>query len=205
LVKKYSLSELSPHIFSERKKKSYMSTKNLEGHIELILGPMFSGKTTELLRRLRRYEIARHKCLLIKHKSDDRYSESDVQTHDKIVRKAISCTLLSELEFDDFKNVSVIGIDEGQFFEDLPEFCDRMSSAGKIVVVSALSGTFKRELFASVKRVLPYAESWTHLKAVCMDCGREAPFTKRIVGGEQEVEIGGEDKYKAVCRQCWSK
>lgn len=181
-----------------------MSTR--DGHIELILGPMFSGKTTELLRRLRRYEIAHHKCLLIKHGADVRYSDCDVQTHDKLRREAAACIeTLSEIGDETLSKATVVGIDEGQFFDDLPEFCERMSNAGKIVVVSALSGTFERKLFASIERVLPLAEIWTQLTAVCMDCGKEAPFTKRTSGGSDVVEIGGKDKYKAVCRECWFK
>lgn len=177
-----------------------------KGHIELILGPMFSGKTTELLRRLRRYEIGRHTCLLIKHGADVRYSDCDVYTHDKIRREATSCeTRLSEISAKDLASATIIGIDEGQFFEDLPDFCESMSNAGKIVIVSALSGTFERKLFESVQRTMPYAESWTQLCAICMECGRDAAFTKRSSSCTELVQIGGKSKYKALCRQCWFK
>ena len=182
-----------------------MLAKKNAGHVEMIIGPMFSGKTTELLRIIRRYEIARQNCLLIKHGVDVRYSACDISTHDKIQREAVSCTSLLGLGEEIFEDMTVIGIDEGQFFEDLSEFCEQMSDKGRIVVVSALSGTFERKLFKSVEEMLPHVDVLTHLTAVCMDCGKDAPFTKRTSVCKSIVEIGGKDKYKAVCRHCWLK
>ncbi|XP_034362226.1 thymidine kinase, cytosolic [Arvicanthis niloticus] len=102
-------------------------------------------------------------------------------------------------------NVSVIGIDEGQFFPDIVDFCEMMANAGKTVIVAALDGTFQRKAFGSILNLVPLAESVVKLTAVCMECFREAAYTKRL-GLEKEVEvIGGADKYHSVCRLCYFK
>ncbi|XP_016359680.1 thymidine kinase, cytosolic [Sinocyclocheilus anshuiensis] len=97
----------------------------------------------------------------------------------------------------------VIGIDEGQFFPDTVEFCEEMANMGKTIVVAALDGTFQRKAFGNILNLVPLAESVVKLNAVCMQCFKEAAYTKRL-GAEQEVEvIGGADKYHAVCRECY--
>lgn len=172
------------------------------GHIEVILGPMFSGKTTELIRRIRRYTIAKKRCLQIKYKADTRYSEECASTHDKQMIAAKSCTYLKEAE-NLLENYDVIGIDEGQFFQDVVSFAEEAANKGKIVIVSALDGTFKREAFGSILDLIPIAEKVTKLNAVCMLCCQEASFTKRL-SEETAIEvIGGSDKYIAVCRSCF--
>lgn len=98
---------------------------------------------------------------------------------------------------------AVIGIDEGQFFPDIVEFCEKMANTGKTVIVAALDGTFQRKAFGSILNLVPLAESVVKLNAVCMECYREASYTKRL-GAEREVEvIGGADKYHSVCRACY--
>ncbi|KYO27386.1 thymidine kinase, cytosolic [Alligator mississippiensis] len=98
---------------------------------------------------------------------------------------------------------AVIGIDEGQFFPDIVEFCEAMANAGKTVIVAALDGTFQRKAFGSILNLVPLAESVVKLNAVCMECYQEASYTKRL-GAEREVEvIGGADKYHSVCRLCY--
>ncbi|KAK7930247.1 hypothetical protein WMY93_006642 [Mugilogobius chulae] len=97
----------------------------------------------------------------------------------------------------------VIGIDEGQFFPDTVPFAEEMANLGKIVIVAALDGTFQRKAFGNILSLVPLAESVVKLHAVCMQCYKEAAYTKRI-GAEKEVEvIGGADKYQAVCRKCY--
>uniref|UniRef100_A0A9L0JV09 Thymidine kinase n=1 Tax=Equus asinus TaxID=9793 RepID=A0A9L0JV09_EQUAS len=101
--------------------------------------------------------------------------------------------------------VAVIGIDEGQFFPDIVEFSEAMANAGKTVIVAALDGTFQRKAFGAILNLVPLAESVVKLTAVCMECFREAAYTKRL-GTEKEVEvIGGADKYHSVCRLCYFK
>nr|CAP19646.1 thymidine kinase [Suberites domuncula] len=173
------------------------------GHVQLILGPMFSGKTTELIRRMRRFQVANYACLIVKYAKDDRYSNQDVSTHDKQMTAGISATELTEVK-KKAKKYGVIGIDEGQFFPDIVDFCEEMANAGKTVIVAALDGTFQRKPFGPILNLVPMAESVVKLKAVCMVCYKDAAFTKRL-GAEKQIEvIGGSDKYMAVCRTCFS-
>ncbi|XP_046408960.1 thymidine kinase, cytosolic-like isoform X2 [Ischnura elegans] len=168
----------------------------------VIFGPMFSGKTTELIRRLKRYQIARRKCLVVKYARDDRYHSTCVATHDKDVLPAVCSVSLQPLSEEAMK-FDVIGIDEGQFFADVVPFCEKMANLGKIVMVAALDGTYRREGFGDILKLVPLAESVVKLNAVCMLCFKSASYTKRI-GCEQELEvIGGAEKYMSVCRECY--
>lgn len=164
---------------------------------------MFSGKSTELLRRIRRYTIAKRNCIVLKYHNDTRYEVEKVSTHDKIVWNAVPCAVLEKVK-DIAMKYDVIGIDEGQFFPDVVSFCEFMANAGKVVIVAALDGTFQRKPFGSILELIPMAEDVTKLTAVCVMCQGSASFSKRI-GDEKEIElIGGEDKYIAVCRSCYN-
>lgn len=179
------------------------SPSKVRGQIQVILGPMFSGKSTELMRRVRRFQIAQYKCLVIKYAKDTRYSNS-FSTHDRNTMDALPACLLRDTA-QEALGAAVIGIDEGQFFPDVVEFCEAMANAGKTVIVAALDGTFQRKAFGTILNLVPLAESVVKLTAVCMECFREAAYTKRL-GLEKEVEvIGGADKYHSVCRQCYFK
>lgn len=175
-----------------------------DGRIELIVGPMFSGKSTELLRRLRRYKVARAECLLLKFAGDGRYSETEVVTHDSTGMAAQNCARLADAAAA-MDGADVVGIDEGQFFDDLLPTCERLANAGKVVIVAALDGTFQRKPFEQVVELCPLAERVDKLSAVCVHCTRPAAFSKRIVAGDAVVDIGGADKYEAVCRRCFFK
>ncbi|XP_054714549.1 thymidine kinase, cytosolic-like [Uloborus diversus] len=173
-----------------------------KGHIQIIFGPMFSGKTTELIRRLQRYQIANHVCLIVKYAHDSRYSSTGIATHDKKTLDAVSATTLSTL-IADAQKYSVVGIDEGQFFPDTVSFAEEMANRGKIVIVAALDGTYQREGFGDILNLVPLAESVIKLTSVCMVCFENASYTKRI-GSETQLEIiGGTEKYMAVCRSCY--
>ncbi|XP_032285745.1 thymidine kinase, cytosolic isoform X1 [Phoca vitulina] len=211
------------------------SPSKTRGQIQVILGPMFSGKSTELMRRVRRFQIAQYKCLVIKYAKDTRYSSS-FSTHDRNTMEALPACLLRDVA-QEALGVAVIGIDEGQFFPDIVEFSETMANAGKTVIVAALDGTFQRKAFGSILNLVPLAESVVKLTAVCMECFREAAYTKRL-GSEKEVAptcllrgggwgearrrcapsqsrpfasrgqvevIGGADKYHSVCRLCYFK
>ncbi|RLV92087.1 hypothetical protein DV515_00013926 [Chloebia gouldiae] len=172
------------------------------GQIQVIFGPMFSGKSTELMRRVRRFQLAQYQCLLVKYAKDTRYSSSGVSTHDKSTMEALPAGLLQDV-YQEALGAAVIGIDEGQFFPDIVEFCETMANTGKTVIVAALDGTFQRKAFGNILNLVPLAESVVKLNAVCMECFREASYTKRL-GAEREVEvIGGADKYHSVCRACY--
>jgi len=174
------------------------------GQIQVIFGPMFSGKTTELIRRLKRYQIANHKCLIIKYANDDRYDKDGIATHDKQTLAATSTLELSSLKHVS-NSYSVIGIDEGQFFPDVVPFAEQMADKGKIIIVAALDGDFQRRGFGNILNLVPLAENIVKLNAVCMLCFQEGSFTKRK-GSETAVEvIGGQDKYLATCRACYHK
>uniref|UniRef100_A0A8D8X9L9 Thymidine kinase n=1 Tax=Cacopsylla melanoneura TaxID=428564 RepID=A0A8D8X9L9_9HEMI len=171
------------------------------GKIQLILGPMFSGKTTELIRRIRRYEYANYRCMIVRYEKDVRYDDDQLSTHNREKIKAISAVALTTL-IPMTSEIDVIAIDEGQFFPDIVSFAETMANSRKIILVAALDGTFERKGFTNILNLIPLAESVEKINAVCMSCFRDAAFTKRI-GQEKEVElIGGSEKYMSVCREC---
>jgi thymidine kinase len=103
----------------------------------------------------------------------------------------------------DLESVDCIGIDEGQFFDDIVEFCELNANKGKVVIVSALDSNFKKEAFGKILDLIPKCEEVTKLKAVCMICFKEASFSKRICKNEDEILIGGSNEYISVCRKCY--
>ena len=177
----------------------------MSGEVQVIYGPMFSGKSTELLRRIRRYTAANKSCIVLKYCKDTRYEQTgSISTHDLITWQAHAYDVL-ESAMALVANYDVIGIDEGQFFKDIVEFSDKMANEGKIVIVAALDATFERKDFNHITALLPIAEQVTKLNAICELCYGTAAFSKRL-GQETEIElIGGHDKYIAVCRACYFK
>lgn len=179
------------------------------GQIQLIIGPMFAGKTTELFRRINRY--SNKNCICFKHISDNRYDSNSIVTHDDQSISAISCKKL----FDYILRISkydIIGIDEGQFFPDLTDFCEKMANSGKTVIVAALNGDFKRNPFLNISNLIPLAEEILHLKAICTSCNSfqtSASFTYRKPlsckesSEDTQIIIGGKDLYLPVCRSCY--
>jgi len=182
------------------KNLSIMNQQN-KGQIQLILGPMFSGKSTELIRRLKRFQVAKYEVLIVKYAKDVRYDEFKLATHDKQTLPAVSATTLEDLtkQAEDF---DVIGIDEGQFFPDIG-WAEKMANRGKVVLIAALDGTFQRKPFPTILELIPLAENVTKLNAVCMNCFGEAAFSKRTSEEDSLEVIGGADKYMAVCRDCY--
>jgi thymidine kinase len=161
----------------------------------------FAGKTTELLRRVRRFTIANYKCCVLKYAKDIRYSEECAATHDKVTSAAFPCCEL--FGFRDAQLYDVIGIDEGQFFSDVVRFAEEMANLGKIVIIAALDGTFQRKPFGHVLDLIPLAENVVKLSAVCLMCHSNGSFTRRL-GTETQVElIGGAETYTSVCRKCF--
>jgi len=179
------------------------------GKLNIVFGPMYSGKSTELLRIHNKYKIKK-KILVINHKLDERYGDNSVYTHNK--EKINSLSLLELKEYNtsfhqDFKEkIDVILIDEAQFFNDLYDFCKNIvDTTDKIVYIFGLSGDYKREKFGQVLDLIPLADNITHLKAICNNCNedREAPFTLRITKKNDQFLVGGLGEYSAVCRECW--
>jgi thymidine kinase len=169
--------------------------------ITLILGEMYSGKTTELMRRIDRAAIAGQQVVVYKYTKDIRYGrEFMISSHGDQHRAAIPVTSLADIAIEPG---TTIGIDEGQFIDHLVEFSEAAANAGCHVIISALISDFERKSFANIALLIPKCEHLIRLHAICFDCKQEASFTKRI-GAEQEQElIGGSDKYKAVCRKCF--
>jgi len=193
-----------PHLSSNILIPDFNSVSNGRGQIQIIFGPMFSGKTTELMRRLKRFQIAKYKCLVIKYANDVRYDSSCLATHDQQTLPAVCATSLSQLSAVT-PPYTIIGIDEGQFFPDTVEFAERMANAGKVVIVAALDGTYQRVGFGNILQLVPLAESVVKLTAVCMRCYQDASYTQRTTSETAVEVIGGSDKYIAVCRACYHK
>ncbi|EYC26371.1 hypothetical protein Y032_0010g1121 [Ancylostoma ceylanicum] len=167
----------------------------LRGKITCILGPMFSGKTTELLRMHDRQMIARRKCVLVKYAGDTRYDPELVATHTKVTGQGITIKAhkLSEVEEQIFDpSVQVVSIDEGQFFSDCAETCDRLACMGKVVYVAVLNGTFERKPFPQVSLLLPYADEIKQVVAVCVGCGSDASYSFRNTLDKKVDKIVGD-------------
>lgn len=187
-------------------RREMFNSRTEGGRIELIIGPMFAGKTTELMRRLRRENFARRSCFVIKYSKDVRYSKDSMASHDKATLQVNAAVeSLAEVR-DAWQSFDVIGIDEGQFFPDLVRFATTAADAGKTVIISALDGDFRRKPFGQVCDIIPHSESVDKLTAVCMLCHtRPGTFTRRIVQGHTEQElIGGADAYMSTCRECFT-
>ncbi|KAE9550690.1 hypothetical protein FO519_006091 [Halicephalobus sp. NKZ332] len=172
------------------------------GCIRLILGPMFSGKTTEMFRLCTRQKLAGKNVTIVKYAGDVRYDENMASTHDCKKMEAIAAKEIKEV-FHDLEEADVIGIDEGQFFPDIVECAEQLANLGKIVFIAGLDGDFRREPFPCIARLLAFAENAYKLTAVCKRCGQAAPFTHRKIETNQIEVIGGEETYMAVCRDCY--
>ena len=173
----------------------------MSSRVEIILGPMFSGKSTELLRRLSRYDAVGTKTLLINHSFDTRTGDS-VKTHANIEKKATKTECLLDLiETSEYLESSVIGIDEAQFFDDLLEFV-RESESDKIVIMAGLDGDSNREPFGQILNCIPLADTVVKLTAMDMISkdGTPAIFTKRIVSNNSKILVGNREEYLAVSR-----
>jgi thymidine kinase len=178
----------------------------MAGKLHLIIGPMFSGKSTLLLTRYRRYKIAGKNCILIKYGNDNRYDESNTMlvTHDQIKYEAVACTKLEDLN-DFIKDYDVICIDEIQFYPDAAKYCDQWAFEGKIVEACGLNGDYLRKPFEQISLLIPLSDDIQHVKAVCKTTGLDAPFSYRTSKEEGQEVIGGQDKYRAVSRRVLAK
>lgn len=175
-------------------------TYKKSGHIEVIAGSMFSGKTEELIRRIRRAEIAKQRVKVFKPKIDNRYSDMNIVSHSEQSYPSIvldSVTEIPEKSFD----AEVIGIDEAQFFGmELVEICQMLADSGKRVIVAGLDQDYKAHPFEPMPQLLSIAEYITKTLAVCVICGAPANRTQRVTRGGDRVLVGGKDNYEARCR-----
>ena len=175
-----------------------------QGWIEVIVGSMFSGKSEELIRRLRRAQIARLRVQIFKPVIDTRYGDDHIVSHSemRIGSAAVqsSQALLSQVAPD----TEVVGIDEGQFFDaDLPAVCDTLADQGKRVIVAGLDQDYLGKPFEPMPQLLAIAEYITKTLAICMVCGNPANHTQRLVVSEDRVLLGAQGTYEARCRRCF--
>lgn len=184
-----------------------MRTKlEYNGSFNLILGNMWSGKTSELIRRYNRHSIGGRNCLMIKYKGDIRYDSEMVITHDGIKIQAKVCGYLYEVD-KYVEEYDVICIDEVQFYKDAHIFIDKWTNMGKIVEACGLNGTFNRTEFPIISKLLPMVENITFMKAVCKENGNDAVYSNinMIVDNKTTEIIGGSEKYTAVDRKTYFK
>ncbi len=173
------------------------------GWIEVICGCMFSGKTEELIRRLRRAEIAQQNVAIFKPRIDKRYSDDHIVSHSD---DRLKSTLVdSALEIPSLaKRSHVVGIDEGQFFKmDLVEVCESLASAGKRVIVAGLDQDYRGKPFEPIPQLLAIAEYITKTLAICVVCGNPADRTQRKNQSGERFLVGTKDIYEARCRKCF--
>ena len=174
------------------------------GWLEVITGSMFSGKSEELIRRLRRAQIARQRVQIFKPALDNRFSEDAIVSHSEMkigsANVASSQELLSQVRAD----TEVVGIDEGQFFDaELPAVCTQLANAGRRVIVAGLDQDYLGKPFEPMPQLLAIAEYITKTLAICMVCGGPANHTQRLVASKERVLVGASGTYEARCRHCF--
>jgi thymidine kinase len=176
------------------------------GRLELIIGNMFSGKSTELIRRINREKSINKKILVINYISDNRYSSNSIATHDNTKVLSLKLENLSQISIDMINNFDSFFIDEGQFFSDLYNVVVKLvDTYDKHVVISGLDGDFARNTFGQIISLIPICDKIDKLTAYCNTCknGTPAPFTKKCNGNNNDavIDIGGIEKYIPVCRK----
>ncbi|MBZ5606828.1 MAG: thymidine kinase [Acidobacteriia bacterium] len=174
------------------------------GWIEAICGPMFSGKSEELMRRLRRAMIARKRVQVFKPVLDDRYSSDEIVSHADVRMKSETITgapdILTQLDW----RTEVVGIDEANFFgAELVAVAGRLADSGKQVIVAGLDTDYMGRPFPPMPELLTLAESITKMLAICMRCGNPAKHTQRLVESNELIVVGATGMYEARCRRCF--
>jgi thymidine kinase len=198
-----------------------LENQSLVGEITVVIGPMFSGKTTELVRLIDRKRLADKKCLIIKNEKDNRFDriidnincdeyveKSHLTTHSEIRYNKCDILSLTELNNNTFEYIcknkyEVVGIDEGFFFRDLTDFCCKLTNVGIDVICSTLDSSYKQELFPEIGKLIAKSEHVIKINAICMRCKKDgASFTIRTIQSEEQILVGGSDIYQSVCRKC---
>ncbi len=188
-------------MFSENKLREF----HRRGAIEVICGSMFSGKTEELIRRLKRAKIAKQKVEIFKPMVDVRYSDTAVVSHDSnsihSTPVAHSSDILSQIN-----DVEVVGIDEAQFFDmDIVEVCNILAKRGVRVIIAGLDMDFKGIPFGPMPHLCAIADDVAKVHAICVHCGQLANFSHRLVAQEGQVLLGEKNEYEPLCRNCYEK
>jgi thymidine kinase len=176
-----------------------------QGWIEVICGSMFSGKTEELIRRLKRAEFAQQKILLVKPSIDKRYHDDDVVSHKGSAFKAIPVNNSKEI-VNLWKGERLIAIDEAQFFDaDIIDVVNDLAKQGVRIVVAGLDMDFQGKPFGPMAGLLCIAEYVTKVHAICLSCGNLAQFSHRTVEQKTQVLVGETESYQPLCRACYNK
>jgi thymidine kinase len=175
-----------------------------QGWIEVITGSMFSGKSEELIRRLRRVQIARQRVQVFKPIVDDRFSDAHIVSHSDMRIPSENVRNSDELVKRVADDTEVVGIDEGQFFDlNLPAACNTLADRGKRVIVAGLDQDYLGRPFEPMPQLLAIAEYITKTLAICVVCGDPANHTQRLVASRDRVLVGAENLYEARCRHCF--
>ena len=174
------------------------------GWIEVIAGSMFSGKSEELIRRLRRAQIAKQKVQIFKPAIDNRYADDAIVSHSEMKIGSTNVGSSAELLEKVAADTEVVGIDEAQFFDaELPAACIKLANGGKRVIVAGLDQDYLGKPFEPIPQLLAIAEYITKTLAICMVCGGPANHTQRLVASKERVLVGATGTYEARCRHCW--
>ncbi len=174
------------------------------GWIEVIVGSMFSGKSEELIRRLRRAQIARQRVQIFKPAVDSRYADDHIVSHNELRIPSERAVSARDLASRVAPETEVVGIDEGQFFDaELPAVCSELASRGVRVIVAGLDQDYLGKPFEPMPQLLAVAEYITKTRAICMVCGNPANHTQRLVASTDRVLLGAMGTYEARCRRCF--
>ena len=179
-------------------------TRSHAGWIEVIAGSMFSGKSEELIRRLRRAKIARQKVQVFKPDIDSRFSDDHIVSHSEMRHESTKIRNASEVLTQLEPGTEVVGIDEGQFFDDaLVGVANELAGRGIRVIIAGLDQDYTGKPFEPMPQLLAIAEYITKTHAICMRCGQPANYTQRTFESEERVAVGGAGMYEARCRSCF--
>lgn len=183
----------------------------MSGHLEVICGPMYAGKSEQLIHRIKRAEIAGQRAVVFKPKIDNRYDENDVISH-----SGLKATAVAVKDSDDlyarcsYGNFNILAIDEVQFFDDkIFHIIKIFTGMGKRVIVTGLDMDFRQDPFTMMPDLLAIAKFVIKLRAVCQKCGEDAMYTQRLLNGNpaplsgETVIVGGQEQYEARCENCW--
>jgi thymidine kinase len=174
------------------------------GWIEVVVGPMFSGKSEELIRRLRRAEIAKQRVQIFKPAIDQRYSANGIVSHSGLEIASMPVENAEQLLRQVDEATHVVGIDEAQFLgERLVEVCTTLADSGKRVIVAGLDTDFMGRPFEPMPQLLVVAEEITKLLAICVQCGNPAVHTQRLIHSDELIVVGAKGMYEARCRKCF--
>ena len=191
-------------IFDNTEERRKVRQNGEVGWIEVIVGSMFSGKSEELIRRLRRAQIARQKVQVFKPKIDDRYSIEQIASHSGMTHVSKPVMTAAELMAQIKSDTQVVGIDEGQFFDAaIVEAVNKLARDGRRVIIAGLDQDYTGKPFEPMPQLLSIAEFITKTHAICVKCGNTANYSQRTSDSKERVEVGASDKYEARCRQCF--